>query len=100
LFKGEDLSETLAQVLTKEPDLGKLPFKVRRLLLRCLERDPKKRLRDMGDAADLLDDGPSGNAPSPSQFSWVAAALAWSLPRLRFGDGGARRGRWNVRLCG
>ncbi|MGD1093229.1 MAG: protein kinase [Bryobacteraceae bacterium] len=76
LFKGEDLSETLAQVLTKEPDLGKVPFKVRKLLRRCLERDPKKRLRDIGDAADLLDDAPSRTAPSPSRLGLVAAALA------------------------
>src|ERR1700686_4367663 len=34
LFKGEDTSDTLAQVLTKEPDLGKVPPKARKLLLR------------------------------------------------------------------
>ena len=79
LFKGEDLSETLAQVLTKEPDLGRVPVKVRRLLRRCLERDPKKRLRDIGDAADLLDDAPSGTAPSRSRLGWVASVLAIAL---------------------
>jgi serine/threonine protein kinase len=79
LFKGEDLSETLAQVLTKEPDLGKVPVKVRRLLRRCLERDPKKRLRDIGDAADLLDDAPSGTAPLRSRLGWVSGLLAAAL---------------------
>src|ERR1700676_3803430 len=75
LFKGEDVSETLAQVLTKEPDLGKVPAKVRKLLSRCLEKDPKKRLRDIGEAAYLLDDGPVTD-PSPARLSWVAWALA------------------------
>jgi len=75
LFKGENVSETLAQVLTKEPDLGKVPEKVRRLLSRCLQKDPKKRLRDIGEAAYLLDDG-SVTAPSPVRLSWVAWAVA------------------------
>jgi serine/threonine protein kinase len=76
LFKAEDVSETLAQVLTKEPDLGKVPAKARKLLSRCLQKDPKKRLRDIGEVAYLLDDGPVTAAPSPSRLSWVAWALA------------------------
>jgi serine/threonine protein kinase len=40
LFRGDDVSETLAQVLTKEPDLSQAPPQARRLLRRCLERDP------------------------------------------------------------
>src|ERR1700676_2261452 len=39
LFKGEDVSETLAQVLTKEPDLRHVPPQAQKLLLRCLERE-------------------------------------------------------------
>ncbi len=49
-FKGEDVADTLARVLTREPDLEKVPPTVRRLLRRCLEKDPKKRLRDIGEA--------------------------------------------------
>src|ERR1700676_2999232 len=49
LFKGDDTSDTLAQVLTKEPDLGSVPPKARKVLSRCLEKDPKKRLRDIGE---------------------------------------------------
>src|SRR6202795_2655473 len=56
LFKGDDISDTLAQVLTKEPDLGKVPAKVRKLLSRCLQKDPKRRLRDIGEAGYLLDE--------------------------------------------
>ena len=41
LFKGEDTSETLAQVLAKQPDFARAPVKARRLLHKCLERDPR-----------------------------------------------------------
>src|ERR1700722_8990655 len=43
LFQGEDMVETLGAVVHKEPDLSAAPEKVRRLLKRCLEKDPKKR---------------------------------------------------------
>src|SRR5215475_13417488 len=56
LFKGEDTADTLAQVLTKEPAWDRAPAQVQRLLQRCLEKDPKKRLRDIGEARYLLDD--------------------------------------------
>src|SRR5580700_6712481 len=58
LFDGETISHTLAAVLTKEPDLQQVPPKVRRLLRRCLEKDPAKRLRDIGDVALLLEEQP------------------------------------------
>jgi Tol biopolymer transport system component/predicted Ser/Thr protein kinase len=77
LFEGETVSDTLAQVLTKEPDWEQVPAKVRRLLKKCLEKDPKKRLRDIGDAWELLEEEP-GTASSRSRFSllgWVAAAV-------------------------
>src|SRR5262249_44013245 len=35
MFKGTDVADTLAQVLTKTPDLGRVPVKVRRLLTEC-----------------------------------------------------------------
>ena len=53
-FEGETVSDVLAAVLRQEPDWSKLPAntppQVRTLLGRCFERDPKKRLRDIGDA--------------------------------------------------
>src|SRR6202051_1161294 len=49
LFQGEDLTETLASVVKDEPRLEEAPASVRRLLKKCLEKDPKKRLRDIGD---------------------------------------------------
>jgi len=78
LFSGEDVAETLAQVLTKEPDLRRVPAKVRRLLAECLQKDPKLRLRDIGDARRLLEE-PSPDRPAAtlgSRLVWpVLAAL-------------------------
>ena len=80
LFAGEDLTETLASVVKEQPDLGAAPKEVRRLLQRCLEKDPKKRLRDIGDAWDLLDDRPHATAPAPPRgratVPWAIAAAA------------------------
>jgi hypothetical protein len=56
LFKGGDAADTLAQVLTKEPPLERVPTQVRKLLRRCLEKDPKRRLRDIGEARYLLEE--------------------------------------------
>src|ERR1700692_2212606 len=55
LFQGEDVSETLAAVIMKEPDLSSAPAQVLPLLKQCLQKDPKKRLRDIGDMELLLE---------------------------------------------
>jgi predicted Ser/Thr protein kinase len=68
LFQGEDLTETLASVVKEEPNLDQAPVEVRRLLRKCLEKDPKKRLRDIGDVWELLEDGEPATAPSRSRF--------------------------------
>ena len=47
--------------------------------MRCLEKDPRKRLRDIGDVAYLLDDAPA-TAPSPPRLSW----MAWTIAGLCF----------------
>src|SRR5205085_946998 len=53
-FAGDTESDTIARILEREPDWSVLPTatpaSIRRLLLRCLAKDPKQRLRDMGDA--------------------------------------------------
>ena len=54
LFAGDDVSETLADVLKKQPDFHNVPIQARQLLRECLEKDPKDRLRDVGDAKRLL----------------------------------------------
>jgi hypothetical protein len=54
LFAGADAAEMLAAVLVKEPPISQLdadlPWHVRSVVRRCLARDPKQRLRDIGDA--------------------------------------------------
>ena len=53
LFKGEDAADTMASVIRSDPDFRSLPAelhpRVREVLARCLEKDPKKRRRDIGD---------------------------------------------------
>jgi Tol biopolymer transport system component len=75
LFEGETVSDTLARVLTKEPDWDRAPAKTRRLLRRCLEKDPKRRLRDIGDAWELPEEPPV-ESPSHSALPWAVAAVA------------------------
>jgi Tol biopolymer transport system component len=76
LFKGDDTADTLAQVLTKEPDLEPVPAQVRKLLRRCLEKNPKQRLRDIGDAPGLLEDRQEVPPPSHSRLlPWMVAAV-------------------------
>ena len=54
LFAGQTIPETLAAVLKTDPDWrvlpGVVPVGLHRLLRRCLEKDPKRRLQAMGDA--------------------------------------------------
>jgi hypothetical protein len=80
LFKGDEAADTLAQVLTKEPDWDRAPVRVQCLLQRCLEKDPKKRLRDIGEARYLLDKSPAPPEPvialKRSWLAWTAALLA------------------------
>jgi Tol biopolymer transport system component len=62
-------------VVKSEPFWDEVPSKVRRLLKRCLEKDAKKRLRDIGDAPFLLDDVTPESNYAPSR----------SAPRARLG---------------
>jgi len=59
-FAGETVSDVIAGVLEREPDLEALPRevpdRVRELIARCLAKDPMQRLRDIGDARITLDE--------------------------------------------
>jgi len=76
LFGGETISDTLAEVLKKEIDFTALPKEtpphLRRLLRRCLDRDLKKRLRDIADAW-LEPDEPAAPVPGRPQrrLPWI-----------------------------
>ncbi len=80
-FSGETTSDTIVSILEREPDWTALPphtpFHVRDVLRRCLEKDSKRRLRDIGDAKlDLVD-----RASVPS------AALEGRARRFAFREG-------------
>ena len=87
LFEGETVSDTLAAVLRQELDWSALPAStpsaVRSLLRRCLEREPKKRLRDVGEARIALEsplaaDPPGASAPAAG-VSGARGWLAWAV---------------------
>jgi serine/threonine protein kinase len=86
-FPGETISDTIAAILERETNWRELPEKtpatIRRLLQRCLEKDPKRRLHDIADARIELDD--VVNRPTPTiddvrlkgrpRLEWVPAGL-------------------------
>jgi eukaryotic-like serine/threonine-protein kinase len=83
-FVGNTITDTLAGILERQPDWGALPdstpLAIRKLLTRALEKDPKKRLRDIGDARVELGD-PGGArvadaAPVALPRTWLP--LAWA----------------------
>jgi len=92
LFDGETISHTLADVLRAEIDFGKLPPEtprvIREMLRRCLDRDTRSRLRDIGEArvaiqkylANPASAGVTSAAPpqTAGKTSWLTAA-AWGV---------------------
>jgi Tol biopolymer transport system component len=78
LFKGDEAADTLSQVLTKEPDLDRVPQQVRTFLRRCLVKDPRRRLRDIGEARFLIEDSPAPPEPVTAKRPW----LAWTAAAL------------------
>lgn len=91
LFSGETSSDILAAVLTRDPDWSALPAatppRLRDLLRKCLERNPRQRLHDIGDARLELDEK-SGfqllpelprERQGPSSRPWLAGAAAGAV---------------------
>ena len=72
-FGGETTSDTIAAVLEREPDWTRLPDStpsgIRRLLQRCLVKDPRRRLRDLGDARLGLEELTEGVPQEPAAAS-------------------------------
>jgi Tol biopolymer transport system component len=91
MYSGETTPETLAAVIMKEPVFEALPAStpaaIRRLLRRCLTKDPRTRLRDIGEARITIEEVLSGAvsepaAPTPAVAVarrplalWIAAAV-------------------------
>jgi Tol biopolymer transport system component len=82
-FGGETTSDVIAAIIEREPDMSQLPHAVpphvRRVIARCLEKDPKRRLRDIGDVRIELGD-PMPTSVEVRSRRWLvvigAAALA------------------------
>ena len=83
-FKGETRSDTIGAILRDAPDWRALPSDtpalVRRLLRRCLENDPARRLRDIGDASLEIAEalaGPALETDVPAQAAAAPGAMRW-----------------------
>ncbi len=85
-FSGETTSDTIAAILERQPDWSALPAAtppaVRQLLAHCLEKDPKRRWRDIGDVRIALDD--AQRTPPPAEGLKHGASrgrerAAWAL---------------------
>jgi eukaryotic-like serine/threonine-protein kinase len=86
-FDGSDVSDTLASVLKAQPDWTALPADtpppVRRLLLRALEKEPRRRLSDMSDARLEIDEAVAGADASPEPIpARRTSALPWAIATL------------------
>jgi serine/threonine-protein kinase len=105
-FEGETVTETMAAILMRELAWDSLPATVpepiKGLIRRCLQKDVKRRLRDIGDAAMEMEtspQGPASQASTVSRFSsvrWLSAGMVlallagvtiggWFVSRLRSG---------------
>ena len=86
-FDGDEVSDTLAAILRAEPDWAMLPpgtpATVRRLLRRCLDKNPRERLHDIGDARYELKETIAGGTGAVGD-SGVRAAPAQQLPVSRW----------------
>ncbi len=90
-FAGDTVSDVIAAVLRSEPDFSQLPRtlhpRIAELIRRCLRKDVRRRLRDLGDAGVELDDVIAGtsepaaavSAPQPRSRSVV---VAWTVALL------------------
>jgi eukaryotic-like serine/threonine-protein kinase len=93
-FPGETVSDSLAAILRAEPDWDGLPAEtpgaVRRLLHRCLQKDPKRRLHDIADARIELEEAAA--APRGSEAATVVLATPRRAHPLLWAIGGALLG--------
>jgi eukaryotic-like serine/threonine-protein kinase len=87
-FAGAHASDVLARIIEREPDLGALPrdtpTAVRRVLRRCFEKEPRNRLRDIGDARLELAEAGARDADDVTaaprrDFQWRRIAIAAAI---------------------
>ena len=84
-FEGEDVSLTLAEVMKSDPDLASLPADatpaLRSALTRCLMKDPRQRVRDIGDVRLAMEGafetelGSTAESPAAQEGPWSRTSL-------------------------
>ena len=79
MFHGETATEVLASVLKEELVLDKVPARIRPLLRRCIEKDPKKRLRDIGEAMVWVENAPEADAGAAAPTTVRGNVLPWAI---------------------
>ncbi len=91
LFAKATAADSLTAVLREEPDLSLAPERVRRVLAACLEKDPRKRLRDIADWERLIEEERATLAkpqtaaqPRTSRVVWMAALGLAALALIAF----------------
>ncbi|MHC4557797.1 MAG: protein kinase domain-containing protein [Planctomycetota bacterium] len=109
-FEGETVSDTLAGILDREPDWKALPqtipANIQVLLRRCLEKDPRQRLRDIGDAGIEISETLTGfgsadviSATAPRALKPVALRrmMVWAVVCILIGATAATVITWNLK---
>jgi predicted Ser/Thr protein kinase len=84
VFAGENVSEILAAVILKEPDLSGVPAGIRPVLEKCLRKDPRQRWQWIGDVRLALEERPPAADPAPvrktvRRWPWIAAVAGASI---------------------
>ena len=83
-FAGEDVSETLARVIDREPEWERLPGNVpvvlSSFLRRCLQKNPKQRIRDIGDVSLAMEGAFETPLAAVSELIVVASLPVWQRP--------------------
>nr|MCU0256391.1 serine/threonine protein kinase [Vicinamibacterales bacterium] len=83
-FPGPTVTDTLAQILEREPDWRRLPTMtpapVRALIQRCLKKEPKQRLHNIADARFVLEDALAAMSPGASAVGRDATGIGAQPP--------------------
>jgi serine/threonine-protein kinase len=86
-FQGDNAPQVIARILEREPDFTKLPpgipAVIERLLRRCLEKDRRRRLRDVGDARLELLEVLEHEPGDPAATGYLAARASRRRTRRR-----------------
>jgi len=86
-FGGDTVTDVIAAVVTRDPDWSALPAgmspRVVQALKRCMEKDPRRRFRDIGDVRFELEEGMRAGGGVPDAPAPIAAAATPAVPAWR-----------------